>query len=136
MAFVDDYTAWVTGASARSNQDEIQGIINDALQWEKRSEATFEGEKTTIVHFTRNNNLYDSTAFVIKGERVKPKQDVKILGLIMDPKLNYKKHIAERASKSLQAAMALRRLWAISLATARQLFGATVALVMNYASNV
>ena len=54
MAFVDDYTAWVTGASARSNRDEIQGIINDALQWEKRSGATFEGEKTTIVHFTRN----------------------------------------------------------------------------------
>ena len=89
-----------------------------------------------IVHFTRNNDLYDSTAFIIKGERVKPKQDVKILGLIMDSKLNYKKHIAERASKSLQAAMALRHLQAISLATARQLFEATVALVMNYASNV
>ena len=136
IAFVDDYTAWVTGASARFNQNEIQGIINDALQWEKRSEATFKGEKTTIVHFTRNNNLYNSTAFVIKGERVKPKQDVKILGLIMDSKLNYKKHIAERASKSLQAAMALRRLWAISPATARQLFEATVAPVINYASNV
>ena len=67
---------------------------------------------------------------------MKPKQDVKILGLIMDSKLNYKKHIVERASKSLQAAMALRRLWAISPATARQLFGATVALVIDYASNV
>ena len=89
-----------------------------------------------IVHFTRNNNLYDSTAFIIKGERVKPKQDVKILGLIMDSKLNYKKHIVERASKSLQAAMALRHLQAISLTTARQLFEVTVALVMNYASNV
>ena len=54
----------------------------------------------------------------------------------MDPKLNYKKHIAERASKSLQAAMALRRLRAISPATTRQLFGATVAPVMDYASNV
>ena len=89
-----------------------------------------------IVHFTRNNDLYDSTAFIIKGKRVKPKQDVKILGLIMDSKLNYKKHIAERASKSLQAAMALRHLQAISLTTARQLFEATVALVINYASNV
>ena len=73
MAFIDDYTTWVTGASARSNRNEIQGIINQALQWEKRSGATFEGEKTTIIHFTRNNDLYDSTAFVIKGERVKPK---------------------------------------------------------------
>ena len=67
---------------------------------------------------------------------MKPKQDVKILGLIMDSKLNYKKHIVKRASKSLQAAMALRCLRAISPATARQLFEATVAPVMNYASNV
>ena len=89
-----------------------------------------------IVHFTRNNNLYDSTAFIIKGERVKPKQNVKILGLIMDSKLNYKKHIVKRASKSLQAAMALRHLQVISSATARQLFEATVAPVIDYASNV
>ena len=73
MAFVDDYTAWVTGPSARSNRSEIQNIINSALEWEKRSGATFEGEKTTIVHFTRNNDLYDSKAFIIKGERVEPK---------------------------------------------------------------
>ena len=54
-----------------------------------------------IVHFTRNNDLYDSTAFVIKGERVKPKHDAKILSVIMDLKLNYKKYMAERAIKSL-----------------------------------
>ena len=54
----------------------------------------------------------------------------------MDPKLYYKEHIAKRAIKSLEAVMVLRRLRSISLTTARQLFGVTVAPVMDYASNV
>ena len=136
MVSVDDYTAWVTGPSARLNRGEIRSIIKDALEWERLNRATFEGEKTTIVHFTRNDDLHDSRAFIIKGERVKPKQDAKILGVIVDPKLHYKKHIAERAAKNLQVAMALRRLRSIPPATARQLFGATVAPIMDYASNV
>ena len=32
---------------------------------------------------------------------MKPKQDAKILNIIMDLKLNYKKYITERAIKSL-----------------------------------
>ena len=54
----------------------------------------------------------------------------------MDPKLYYKEHIAKRAIKSLKAAMALRHLRSISPTTARQLFGATVTPIMDYASNV
>ncbi|KJZ68506.1 hypothetical protein HIM_12107 [Hirsutella minnesotensis 3608] len=41
IAFVDDYSAWVTGPTAESNRDGIQSIIDDALDWEKRSGATF-----------------------------------------------------------------------------------------------
>ncbi|KAM4058408.1 endonuclease-reverse transcriptase domain-containing protein [Hirsutella rhossiliensis] len=53
IAFVDDYSAWVTGPTAESNRDGIQSIIEDALDWEKRSGATFEADKTSVIHFTR-----------------------------------------------------------------------------------
>ncbi|KAM4061874.1 reverse transcriptase (RNA-dependent DNA polymerase) [Hirsutella rhossiliensis] len=95
IAFVDDYSAWVTGPTAESNRDGIQSIIDDALEWEKRSGATFE----------RND--------------VKPKDNVKLLGVIMDQALRFKEHIAGMASPR----------------TARQLFTATVAPTMDYASN-
>ena len=49
-----------------------------------RSGATFEGEKTTLVHFTRNPNRASTTPITIKGEVVKPKESAKILGAIMD----------------------------------------------------
>ncbi|KAL3713548.1 hypothetical protein TMatcc_002251 [Talaromyces marneffei ATCC 18224] len=136
IAFVDDYTAWVTGPSADANRDGIQAVINRALDWEKRSGATFECDKTAIVHFTQTASRSSSIPFTIKGETVKPKDSAKILGVVMDSQLRFEKHIANTATKGLAAAMALRRLKMVTPQTARQLFKATVAPVADYASNV
>jgi hypothetical protein len=136
IAFVDDYTAWVTGPTAESNRSGIQAIIDRALDWERRSGATFEGQKTAIVHFTRNIDRSSSTPFTIRGKIVKPKDSAKILGVVMDSQLRFEEHIANAATKGLAAAMALRRLKMISPRTARQLFRATVAPAADYASSV
>ncbi|KAJ6020347.1 hypothetical protein N7522_000422 [Penicillium canescens] len=136
MAFVDDFTAWVTGPTAQSNREGIEAIINEALDWEKRSGATFEADKTAIIHFAPKAYKLDQGPFTIKGQTVEPKDHVKILGVLMDTKLKYKEHIARAASKGLEAAMELRRLRGLSPATARQLFTSTVAPVVDYASNV
>ncbi|KAK8036812.1 reverse transcriptase [Apiospora phragmitis] len=136
IAFVDDFTAWVTGPTAESNREGIEAIINDALAWERRSGATFEADMTAIIHFARKPYKTDSTPFTIKGQSVQPKTHVKILGVIMDAKLKYKEHIARAAAKGLEAVIELRRLKGLSPATARQLFTATVAPVVDYASNV
>ncbi|KAK1463703.1 zinc knuckle [Colletotrichum tamarilloi] len=137
LAFVDDYTAWVTGRSREANREGIQNIIDRALEWERRSEATFETDKTAIIHFTRNWRLPpDSTSFVIKGDTVRPKDHVKVLGVTMDTKLRFEKHIADATTKGLEAVLGLRRLKGLSPATARQLFVAAVEPTMDYASNV
>jgi exonuclease III/ribonuclease HI len=136
IAFVDDFTAWVTGPTAQSNKEGIQAIINEALDWERRSGATFEAEKTAIIHFTRKSYRSATEAFIIKRQTVQPKDQVKILGVLMDAKLKYQKHIAKAAAKGLEAALELRRLRGLSPTTARQLFTATVAPTIDYASNV
>ena len=136
IAFVDDFTAWVTGPTAQGNREGIEAIINDALDWERRSGATFEAEKTAIIHFTRKAHKSNVEPFNIKGRDVYPKSHVKILGVIMDAKIRYKEHIARASSKGLEAALELKRLRGLSPATARQLFTSTVVPVMDYASNV
>ena len=136
VAFVDDFTAWVTGPTAQSNRQGIEAIINDALDWERRSGATFEAEKTAIIHFTRKPHKSNAEPFNIKGQDVLPKTHVKILGVIMDAKIKYKEHIARASSKGLEAALELKRLRGLSPATARQLFTSMVVPVMDYASNV
>ena len=117
MAFVDDFTAWVTGPTAQSNREGIEAIIDDALEWERRSGATFEADKTAIIHFTRKPYKTDSQPFTIKGQTVQPKEHVKVLGVIMDAKLKYREHMARAASKGLEAVIELRRLKGLSPAT-------------------
>ena len=73
MAFVDDYSAWVTGPMAEENRDGIQALIDRILAWERCSRATFECDKTTIVHFIRIIECTSRIPFMIKGEVVKPK---------------------------------------------------------------
>jgi hypothetical protein len=73
---------------------------------------------------------------VFKGIAIPPILEAKILGVFIDSKLQYKKHIAKTATKGLKAALALKRLRMLSPSTAQQLFNATVAPVMDYASNV
>ncbi|KJZ68743.1 hypothetical protein HIM_11863 [Hirsutella minnesotensis 3608] len=136
IAFVDDYSAWVTGPTAESNRDGIQSIIEDALDWEKRSGATFETDKTSVIHFTRIAEPDSDLPLTIKGNDFKPKKNVKLLGVIMDKALRFKEHIASAAAKGLAAAMCLKRLKMASPRMARQLFVATVAPTMDYASNV
>ncbi|KAM4058407.1 endonuclease-reverse transcriptase domain-containing protein [Hirsutella rhossiliensis] len=53
----------------------------------------------------------------------------------MDKALRFKEHIASAAAKGLAAAMCLKRLKMASPRMARQLFVATVAPTMDYASN-
>ncbi|CZT52859.1 uncharacterized protein RSE6_14253 [Rhynchosporium secalis] len=119
IAFVDDFTAWVTGPTAQSNREGIEEIISSATEWEKRSGATFEADKTVIIHFTRKAYKADAQPFTIKGQAVKPKERVKILGVIMDAKLKYREHMARAASKGLEAVLAPKRLKGLSPATAR-----------------
>jgi hypothetical protein len=136
MAFVDDYNTWVTGPSAEANREGIQAIIDRAMEWERRSGATFEGDKTVIIHFTRRPDRVSNRPFTIKGEAIAPKETAKILGVIMDSELRYAQHIGKATTKGLLAVMALKRLRLVSPSTARQLFGATVAPVVDYASNI
>jgi hypothetical protein len=136
IAFIDDYSAWVTGPTAEANRVGIQAVIDRALEWERRSGATFEEDKTVIIHFTRHPERTDENPYTIKGQRIIPKKSGKILGLAMDSELRYEEHMAKAAARGLRAAMCLRRLKMLTPRTARQLFVATVAPTMDYASNV
>lgn len=136
IAFVDDFTAWVTGPTAHSNRDKIKVIEEEAMYWEKRSAATFEADKMAFIHFIRSARKIGTTPVMIKGQAVAPRDHVKILGVIMDTRLTYKQHIARASTKGLEAATKLKRLRGLSAATARQQFASTVIPLADYAANV
>ena len=57
VAFIDNYTIWVTGNHARENRLHLSRIMDEALTWERRSGATFKEGKTAYIHFIRNSRL-------------------------------------------------------------------------------
>jgi hypothetical protein len=111
-------------------------VINQALDWEKRSGATFKYDKTAIIHFTWTASRSSGIPFTIKGETVKLKDSVKILEVVIDSQLRFEKYIANTATRGLAAAIALRQLKIVTPQTTRQLFKAIVALVADYTLNV
>jgi hypothetical protein len=119
MTFVDDYTAWITGPSAEANREPIEAIIERALEWERRSGTAFEGDKTSLVHFTRDPRRTDMVPVMMKGKPVAPKSNAKILEVIIDPELRFKEYIANAATKGLNAVMVLKRLRMTSPSTVR-----------------
>ena len=139
MAFVDDFTAWIIGESAERNTRMIQSQILPLLaKWEKESGAVFEASKTAFIHFTRNGSLQrdSNMPLCFKGDWIQPAPSIKVLGVILDQGLRFKEHLARVSAKAYKAALALKRLRGLRPSSVRQLFQATVAPVMDYASPV
>jgi ribonuclease HI len=137
VAFIDDFSAWVTGETPNDTTNKLQEkIINKAEEWEKNSGATFQPEKTIFIHFTRNLRKAKSPPkpLIIGGCHVLPSNTAKLLGVVMDQQLRFTQHVARTAKRGLQVAMALKRLKSLRPAAVRQLFCATVAPVVDYAS--
>ena len=110
-------------------------MVNHALAWERRSKATFKGEKTALIYFIRNIKKQSTTLINIKGVDVAPRDKIKVLDIILDLALRFKNHIKNALIKGLKAVLALRQIRALTLVSARQLFIIMVTLIMDYALN-
>ena len=100
IAFVDDYSAWVTGKTAEANRAGIQAIIDRAVAWGRRSGATFESSKTAVIHFTRTAGRGSQGDFVINGQTVQPKDTVKVLGVVLDAELDIKSTLLKQPPRA------------------------------------
>ncbi|KAJ5117672.1 hypothetical protein N7448_011304 [Penicillium atrosanguineum] len=139
IAFVDDYTRWTVGPSAEANTSVLQRkVVPRALEWAAQSGAAFEAEKTSFIHFTRNqrHRQLPAAPLLVKGATVTPAPELKILGVILDQDLRFKSHIGMAANKGMKAVLALRRLRGLPPLVARQLFASTVSSKIDYAASV
>lgn len=89
IAFIDDYSAWVTSDSIESNVNLLQlQIIPHVECWAKASGAVFQVKKTHMTHFIQNKRILTSQGadqpLFIGGQVIKGEQKIKILGVILD----------------------------------------------------
>lgn len=136
VAFVHDFKAWLVGASAGYNTEQLQkGLIPPVEEWERSSGAAFKPEKTAYIHFTRTSSrLENRIPLSMKDETIPNSPHLKILGVVLDQRLKYDVHAAHFAKRGLRAVLALKRLRGSRPSTRRQLFNAVVAPTVDYAS--
>lgn len=93
--------------------------------------------KTSLVQFTRQIRHKEKfTHVTVYGVEKDSMKVCKLLGVYLDQELRYKDPAREVAIKGLKAAMALKRLRGLQTHKARQLYQATVAPIVDYASPV
>ncbi len=116
IAFIDDYTAWVTGPEIQENTRQLQtDVVSKLESWAEDSGAIFNPEKTVLIHFTRNTKKISAEmalppALKIGGQLIYGQNEVKLFGVVFDKKLTYKEHIAKVLKRGITAALSLKRL--------------------------
>ena len=108
LGFVDDFNAWVVGNDAGQNTKAIQDtIIPHAEQWSRRSGATFEADKTSLIHFTHRPILDDPPNLRFGDTEITLSQSVKVLGVTLDTELKMDEHISKAIAKGFKACLSL-----------------------------
>ena len=143
FGFVDDTNLIAWGSSARDNCRRLDAAHAKCVAWAKRYGAKFAPDKYQLIHFTRKRRDPSgdlASSIRVNGHEVKPEAKPRILGVYVDPKLNWKEHIKEQVGRGTAAFEALSRLatstFGPSMRKARLVYMATVRPAMMYGAQV
>jgi hypothetical protein len=136
LGFIDDFNAWVVGDDIRQNTKAIQDtIIPYAEQWARRSGATFEADKTSLIHFTRKAALDEPLNLSFGDAEVTLSLSVKVLGVTLDIRLVMDKHISKVMTKGVKACTLLQAIKGVRPRQIRQLFRSYVLPIIDYTAS-
>ena len=143
FGFVDDTNIVAWGPSAHSNCLRLELAHDKCIAWAKRYGVAFSPEKYKLIHFTRKrrNPSGDLASTVrINAHEIHPEAKLKVLGVLVDPKLSWKAHIQQAASKGRTAFEAMARItastWGPSMRRSRLLYSAIARPAMLYGAQI
>jgi hypothetical protein len=143
IGFVDDTNLITWGDSAQENCKRLTEAHTKCISWAERHGAVFAPAKYQLIHFTkRTGNETDLNSTIqIAGQPVQlQKSSIRVLGVQIDTRLNWKAHIAHATRKGIACYNALARLvastWGPSLRRSRLLYTAIVRPALLYGSQV
>jgi hypothetical protein len=144
FGFVDDTNLITWGRTAEENCRRLTAAHDRCIAWAKRHGASFAPEKYQLMHFTRRRR-HDSadlasTVRIAGHEAILQKTSLRVLGVWVDPKLQWKEHIRKAVSKGAIAFEAMSRItastWGPSMRRSRLLYTAVVRPTVLYGAQV
>lgn len=108
VKFADDGTVWRTGSDVKMLAEEIEKDLKKIAEWTKKWRMKINVEKTEYCIFSRKIEERDTELEIkLNGKAVKKSCSPKLLGVVLDNKLNFQAHIEGVERKALKAAAAL-----------------------------
>ncbi|KAI0993834.1 hypothetical protein K3495_g14350, partial [Podosphaera aphanis] len=131
ISFVDDTNLLTWSDSTEENCRTLEKLHKTCEGWAKKHGARFAPEKYQLIHFSRKTKRHNLQATLqIQGHETQPKPSIRILGIHLDPRLNWGAHMKraqQRAETQLQSITRLTySTWGANFSKARVLYSAIV----------
>ena len=105
LGFMDDTTLMVWGHTAAGNCRKLEGVQEICQAWARKSGAVFNPEKYELIHLTCRHKVNLSAPLHIQGFSGEAVPELRILGVQVDSKLKWGKHIQNlETNKGLERA--------------------------------
>jgi hypothetical protein len=109
VGFADDACFLITGPVHTDLVDIIQPYLNKIVDWGTQAGLKFNENKTIAVMFThKRTKLSKYKQIMVNNQKIKYSTDAKYLGITLDSKLTFRKHLNSKLAKSKRLKFAIK----------------------------
>lgn len=139
QAFADDVVLVFSDHSVNTLEEVANASLETVVQWGTQNKLNFAPHKTNAMLLTRKLK-YDPPTLYMSGKKLNLVEELKLLGLIIDRKLNFKSHMSATCKKAAdiykQLAHAAKVTWGLNGEITRTIYLAVIEPIVMYASSV
>ncbi|KAJ2946800.1 hypothetical protein O0L34_g12863 [Tuta absoluta] len=139
QAFADDIVLVFSGSTALEIESQANPILARVNEWGLNNKLRFAAHKTNAMLVTKRLK-YDTPRINMAGTEIIMVEDIKILGLTIDHKLSFEKHVTNICRKATnlykQLARAAKISWGLGPEIIRTIYVAVVEPIILYAASV
>ena len=140
LGFADDTNLLAFGHSLKSNLLKLKNTHLKCLSWAVRHGIVFSSEKYEILHFSRRRSNNLQLKLRLGNVILKPKEEVRVLGVYLDAKLHWHKHhriILQKAQKALSSlSRTSYSTWGFPVHTSCLVYTAILRSLLSYAVGI
>lgn len=136
QAFADDIGGMFIGMDPHILISQAQDFLNEALSWGDSNELRFSQAKTEAIVFTKKRSWLSQLKLRMRGKEIDYSKEVKYLGVWLDNKLSFNKHVEDKATKAMAIMVQAKRLigktWGATPKMTRWVYTSMVRPIMSY----
>lgn len=138
IGFADDTNLLVASRDVQENCRRLEGAFKVCERWAKTRGMEFAPQKSELMHFTRKHTGF-SKVVRLAGRIINPVESARFLGVWLDRKLQWSRHLKEVKKKLATQKLALTKLaasvWGCSLARAREIYTKVIRATIAYGAS-